>query len=120
MTALLGSNSSYMTYVIAFFSILASSAGQVFLKMAVRGRIISLSILSGPDIYIGFFLYALSAILWILVLSKLPLAIAYPLVSLNFIFIMIAGWLFLREPLSWNIGIGGLLIVAGIITTMWK
>lgn len=104
---------SYMT---ALLSIFLSSAGQVFFKLTMRGnKAISLSLLHSPYLYIGFASYGLSAVLWLSVLSKLPLVIAYPLTALNFVLIALAGRLLLHEPLPWTWGVGAAFIMIGVV-----
>jgi multidrug transporter EmrE-like cation transporter len=46
-------------------------------------------------VLVGFGLYAFSAILWLWVLARTQLSLAYPFVSLGFVLTMLAGaWLF--------------------------
>ena len=48
-----------------------------------------------PRVLIGFCLYAVSAVLWLWVLARTQLSIAYPFVSLGFVLTMLAGaWVF--------------------------
>ncbi|HBQ94527.1 MAG TPA: hypothetical protein DD856_05305 [Sulfobacillus sp.] len=63
----------------------------------------------------GFLAYGVSAIIWLKVLAKLPLVVAYPLVSLNFVFVALGAALFLHERVSWQMLIGFALIFSGII-----
>jgi len=67
-----------------------------------------------PLVWLGLFLYGLSAAAWLWVLAKLPVSTAYPLVSLGFVFSMAAGIVFLGESASWLKLWGGLLIVLGV------
>jgi multidrug transporter EmrE-like cation transporter len=62
----------------------------------------------------GLGLYGLSAVLWLWVLSRLDVSLAYPLVSLGFVLTMLAGVLWLGEPWSWQRVGGAALIVAGV------
>jgi multidrug transporter EmrE-like cation transporter len=68
-----------------------------------------------PLVWLGLFLYGLSAAAWLWVLAKLPVSTAYPLVSLGFVFSMAAGIAFLGESGSWLKLWGGLLIVLGVL-----
>jgi len=105
----------WLPYGLAFVSILLSSFAQICLKLLMRGRTLSIHLIGQPLFYIGFFAYGLSAILWLGVLSKLPLVIAYPWVSVNFVLVAIGGSLVLHESLSWPMILGLLLIMGGIV-----
>lgn len=55
---------------------------------------------TSPHVLGGFALYGTGAILWIFVLAKLPLSVAYPFVGIGFILTMVLGGLVLGETLS--------------------
>jgi len=62
----------------------------------------------------GFILFALGAILWLVVLSKVEVSYAYPIGSLGYILLLFASWLFLGETIPLSRWIGVLLICLGI------
>ena len=105
----------WFPYLVALASILLSSAAQIFLKLLMRSESISPSLFGKPLFYAGFIAYGVSAILWLKVLSKLPLAVAYPLVSLNFFFVAIGASLFLHERITWQTAVGLVFIFSGIV-----
>ena len=60
----------------------------------------------------GVVLFGISFLFWVILLSKIPLHIAYPtLIGLNFLFITIGSWLLFREQFSF-------FQIAGVITIM--
>jgi multidrug transporter EmrE-like cation transporter len=71
--------------------------------------------LSSPLVWLGLALYGLSAGLWLWVLSRLDVSLAYPLVSLGFVFTLFVGIQWLGEPFSWQRVAGCGLIVAGVM-----
>jgi multidrug transporter EmrE-like cation transporter len=72
------------------------------------------SALSQPWVWLGFTLYGASAVVWLWVLSRIPVSTAYPMVSLGFVFAVAGGVWWLGEPFSW-LKLGGcLLIVLGV------
>jgi multidrug transporter EmrE-like cation transporter len=71
--------------------------------------------LSSPLVWLGLALYGLSAGLWLWVLSRLDISLAYPLVSLGFVFTLFVGIQWLGEPFSWQRLAGCGLIVAGVM-----
>ena len=71
-----------------------------------------------PGVYLvwaGLALYGLSAGLWIWVLSRLDVGVAYPLVSLGFVLTLLVGVHWLGESFSWQRLAGCGLIVVGVM-----
>jgi len=62
----------------------------------------------------GLFLYVISVVVWILALSRVPVSIAYPMLSIGYIVNAIAAYWWLGEDLSMvrMIGIG--VIIVGV------
>jgi multidrug transporter EmrE-like cation transporter len=122
--------------LLALVCVLMSSAAQLLMKLglngaaakadgtvgAAAGSSASASLFStyaqafsSPWVWAGLGLYGLSAALWIWVLSRLDVGLAYPLVSLGFVFTLGAGVLWLGEPFSWQRVAACGLIVAGVL-----
>lgn len=75
--------------------------------------------LLSPAIWAGLMLYGLATVLWLFVLSRLPLAVAYPMQATAYVLGMVAARLLLGEmvsPASW---LGGLLILLGAGLVGW-
>lgn len=70
---------------------------------------------ASPLIWLGLAIYALSVVLWLWVLSKVDLSIAYPFVGLSFLLTMAFGALLLQEDVSPMRIVGTLLIAGGCI-----
>jgi len=110
-------------------SIISSVAGQFFLKTgaAKLGKVNSsnlfshvLGIVTTPELLAGLTCYALGAVAYILVLTRVKLSIAGPAVALAYVFSLMLGYFVFKEaiPLSRVLGLG--LIVCGVILVMWK
>lgn len=85
------------------------------LKFSISGIILVLeNIFKSPFLLSGLFFYGVSFILWLFVLSKIKLSVAYPITSLNFVLVIIASYYFFGERLSLFQCAGILLIIAGI------
>ena len=67
-----------------------------------------------PYIFLGLSLYVLSTFTWLSGLSKVPLSIAYPLLSTGYLIIFIISVLFLGEKYTHAKLIANLLIIGGI------
>ncbi|NBB57168.1 EamA family transporter [Pantoea vagans] len=59
-------------------------------------------------------LLGVAMLLWLLVLQRVPVSQAYPMLSLNFIFVALAGRILWRERLTLRQIAGTLLVVAGV------
>jgi multidrug transporter EmrE-like cation transporter len=67
-------------------------------------------VMGSPWIVGGMFLYVLSVVFWLLVLSRVPVSIAYPMISLGYITSAIAAYYWLGEDLN-LVRIGGIIII---------
>ena len=106
--------------VLALFCVLLSSAAQIAMKRGM-GAPVSADVgttyahaLTSPLVWLGLALYGASAVLWLWVLSRLDVSVAYPLVSLGFVTTLALGVLWLGEPFSWLRMAGCTLIVMGV------
>ena len=62
----------------------------------------------------GMFSYAISIILWMVVLSKVNVSIAYPFLSIGYIITAVLAYFLLQEPLTLQKIIGILIICLGV------
>ncbi len=99
-------------------------AGQFVMKLGVAqvGRFgemgaasFVLKTLSNPWVILGIILYGLSAIVWLGLISRVPLSVAYPMLSLAYVLVVFVSWAFLGEGVSALNWLGVLLIALGVI-----
>ena len=67
--------------------------------------------------YAAGLLYAAATVLWVWLLTYIPLSAAYPFVALSFVIVPVASWWFFGEPLDlqyWT-GIGWIVAGVGVI-----
>ncbi len=106
-------------------TVLLNVAGQAFIKQgmtvvgAVEGQASAIVQTFGralltPWIWAGLTVYALSAILWMAVLSRVDLSIAYPALSLGYVLLAFISWLAFKEPVSAARWIGIIVICIGV------
>lgn len=74
-----------------------------------------LNILRTPELLIGLMCYGLSAVLFILVLTRVKLSVAGPAVSITYIFSVLMGYYFFKEAISIRHLFGLALIVCGVV-----
>ncbi len=72
-------------------------------------------LVQSPMVIVGLGLYGFGALMWLFVLGRVPLSLAYPFVGMGFILTMLAGMLFLHEGLNAVRIAGTLLIAAGCV-----
>lgn len=71
--------------------------------------------LFSPWVWLGLGLYGASAVVWLWVLSRLDVGVAYPLVSLGFVVTALAGVWWLGEAWTWPRATGVALVVLGVL-----
>ncbi len=67
-------------------------------------------IMTNTPIMLGLCAYVISVIVWLAVLSRVDVSMAYPMVSLGYIVTAIAAYYFFTEPLS-ALRIGGIFVI---------
>ena len=115
-------------YTILLFIIyaLTSGSGLILLKRAVTGIKVEFTLkgmlhIISWELVIGFVLYVIGFICWMVILSKLNLNIAFPVaMSLFFIVSALGSFFILREPFSVNIIIGMIVCLIGIMLVTIK
>ena len=75
---------------------------------------ITLAVASSPMVWLGLFLYGFSALVWLFVLARIDVSVAYAFVALGFLLTMALGSLLLGEPLTLSKLSGTLLVVLGV------
>jgi drug/metabolite transporter (DMT)-like permease len=86
----------------------------------IKGDMLSgLYILMNPYILFGLFMYFVSAMLWIIILSKYELSFVNPLLSINYVFSLFIGYYFFHEGINLYRILGAVIITIGValITT---
>ncbi len=107
---------------LGFFAILISLDVTVRLleKMAVLGPTIDrhsgfvLTLLKQPWWWLGLGLGPFQLWVWMRILARTELSVAYPLLSMGYPLTMAAAWLVFHEQLSWQVWLGALFITVGV------
>ncbi|PLT48447.1 EamA family transporter [Paenibacillus sp. FSL W8-1187] len=114
-----------MAYALLLGNILCLVAGQMAWKLGLDrlgglGFGNWLQALLSPLILAGIGLYGIATVLWLAVLSRLPLSAAYPLQSLAYVLGLVLAWQLFGEAIPLNRWIGCAVIVAGALIVSWK
>ena len=111
---------------IALLSVLLNAAAQLFLKAGTNvvgtvsfGDVNTFNTLTNiarvPWFWAGFACYGISLFTWIATLSRLPVSVAYPLVSIGYVVNALAAWWLFGESLTMQKLIGVGFIIIGVI-----
>jgi drug/metabolite transporter (DMT)-like permease len=112
---------NYMKDLFMIFAAVALGVvGQVSLK---KGMLLSgsaglnltlIKVIVTPYILLGLVLYSVAMLLWLSILSRVELSYAYPMLSLSYVFIVLASWLIFDEHISLLRLMGVLFICLGV------
>ena len=117
----------WSTFLILLVSVTFAFGGQLMLKSAMNeiGHIGAQELGSPgstvaraarePRLWAGLGLFGVSALFWLVVLSRIPLSVAYPSVGMSYVFVVLFSRLWLHEdvpPLRW---VGAGIVVVGIV-----
>ncbi|MBI3547182.1 MAG: EamA family transporter [Gammaproteobacteria bacterium] len=75
---------------------------------------VGLQVAANPFVLAGIFTYVVSVGVWLLVLSRVEVSFAYPLLSVGYIVNAVAGYYLFQENLSLTRITGILIIIAGV------
>ncbi len=105
--------------------VLLNASAQLFLKQGMRAIgpfsfvaknfiSVGLKVALNPHILLGMTCYALSIIVWLMVLSRVDVSYAYPLLSVGYIVTALAGQILFGEVLGFARWMGILVICFGV------
>jgi multidrug transporter EmrE-like cation transporter len=96
-------------------AVVLGTAAQLFLKAGTNAAPVDFKLVFDPRILVGIACYAVSLVVWILALSKTPVSVAYPMVSIGFALNALMAWWLLGEAVTpmRMLGIG--VIIVGVV-----
>jgi multidrug transporter EmrE-like cation transporter len=112
-----------LTFSLLMLGVLLNATAQLLLK-AGTNRVgefafsmdnlvpIGLKLAMNPPILAGLGCYVVSVVVWVLALSRVPVSVAYPMLSIGYVVNAIAAWMLFGESLAAQklIGIGFIII----------
>jgi len=109
---------------LVLFAVIAASGGQLILKHGMQlatarahrsGGSLVIAAATSPWVLFGLAVFAISAVIWLAALSRVPLSLAYPFNALGYLVILTASILVLHERANlWTWG-GTALVVSGLV-----
>ena len=114
-----------MIFALILLGVLLNAAAQLLLKAGmsqighfefsmVNAMPIGLKVMGNVPIIGGLFLYVFSVVVWLLVLSRVQVSFAYPMLSIGYIVNAIAAYYFFGEPLTSLRMLGIFIIIGGV------
>jgi len=111
--------------VLLFITVAFNVLGQFMMKngmnqVGVIGNDLSaipasfVRVITTPSVLLGVVAYGLSAVFWLVVLSRVDLSYAYPVLSLGYVAVVLVSWLWLGEGVSLGRWIGVFIICFGV------
>lgn len=122
-----GRPSALISVGLIVVSVAFAVAGQVTLKAAMTeiGRIGSAQVSNATDtvaraareprLWLGLALFGISAAFWLVVLSRVPLSVAYPFVGMSYVFVVLLSRFVLHEHVPASRWVGVFVVAAGIV-----
>lgn len=110
-------------YLLLIVSVLMAVLGQLLMKQGMLefGRFPITQLVQNvipmflnPWVFSGLAVFGVSSVFWLAVLSRLPLSLAYPMVSLAYVVVTFASIIFFKESVSLVRWIGVLVICGGV------
>lgn len=112
-----------LTFSLLMLGVLLNATAQLLLK-AGTNRVgefafsmdnlvpIGMKLAMNPPILAGLGCYVVSVVVWVLALSRVPVSVAYPMLSIGYVVNAVAAWLLFGESLGVQklVGIGFIII----------
>jgi multidrug transporter EmrE-like cation transporter len=117
-----------LTWCLLLAGVLLNAAAQLLLKAATRrsGELVAdsgqiswaavMHLLAAVPLWVGLACYGVSVVVWLGALSRVPVSVAYPMLSIGYVVNAFAAVLLFGEALSVGKLAGIALICAGVIT----
>lgn len=117
---------TWQLFALVLFSVCCSALAQISLKYGMAHETVQLAIAQGTgwriavpilsNVFVlgGLFLYGFSAVVWLFVLARIDVSVAYPFVSLGFLLTMTLGCTLFGEVFTIRKMMGTLVVMLGV------
>lgn len=89
-----------VSFSLILVGVLLNAAAQLLLKAGTNAMPLGLRLAIEPHILAGLACYVVSVVVWIVALSRVPVSIAYPMLSIGYVVNAIAAWYLLGEAVT--------------------
>jgi len=91
---------SLVSFAFILTGVLLNAGAQLLLKAGTNARPLGLALAIEPHILAGLACYVVSVVVWVIGLSKVPVSIAYPMLSIGYVVNAIAAYYLLCEQVT--------------------
>ena len=105
-------------FILCFINVTLLVCGQLMFKYGTQGEKISsfpdiIKLLLSPYMIIALVLYTGAALLWVYILTKIPISYAYPIQALAFPLVVTMSFFLFKEAVPLNRWVGVGIIITG-------
>jgi multidrug transporter EmrE-like cation transporter len=115
-----------ISFGLIFTGVMLNAAAQILMKAGTNSigyfefsmenvLPIGLKLATEWHIVVALFCYALSVVIWVLALSRVPVSIAFPMLSMAYVVNAVAAWYLLGEAFNPTKLVGMGVIILGVI-----
>lgn len=115
-----------VSFSLIFIGVMLNAAAQILMKTGTNAvgyfefsleNMLPIGWKLATELHIvgALFCYALSVVVWILALSRVPVSIAFPMLSMAYVVNAVAAWYLLGEPFNPTKLVGMGVIILGVI-----
>ena len=91
---------SLASFAFILTGVLLNAGAQLLLKAGTNARPLGFALAIEPHILAGLACYVVSVVVWVIGLSKVPVSIAYPMLSIGYVVNAIAAYYLLGEQVT--------------------
>ena len=114
-------NSLYLYFLLVLLAAINSTIGNLFLKKASADLLNIQDFFTNKFLILGILFYAINVIFFVIALKKIPVSIAYPVLSgTSFLLLILASVLYFQEDLNNLKILGTILIFLGILILAYQ
>ncbi len=115
---------TFLQAIVLLFTAFVGAVGQFFLKAgAVKIDTITATdilaktwgVLTIPELLFGMFCYGLGSVGYVSLLTRVPLSVVGPSIALGYVFSVLIGYFWFREPISIPKLVGLAMVFGGVI-----
>lgn len=115
-----------ISFGLIFTGVMLNAAAQILMKAGTNSigyfefsmeniLPVGLKLATEWHIVVALFCYALSVVIWVLALSRVPVSIAFPMLSMAYVVNAVAAWYLLGEAFNPTKLVGMSVIILGVI-----
>ena len=91
---------SLVSFAFILTGVLLNAGAQLLLKAGTNARPLGVALAIEPHILAGLACYVVSVVVWVIGLSKVPVSMAYPMLSIGYVVNAIAAYYLLGETVT--------------------